>query len=106
MWARVLIGVCGLAWGAAARADQTNTQLITHVLYNGTADYAFFIGTGPWAATGCSAFYAQLPNTQPGKKELLAIIMTAYSLGKRVSFQGSCNSNPTYFDIFYVTVSD
>jgi hypothetical protein len=95
-----------LLWSVQAWAVQTNTQLITNFLYSGDWDFAFFVGQGPWVATGCSATYAQISNTQPGKDKLLAVVMMAYASGKRVTFQGTCNVNPTYFDITYVTVTD
>jgi hypothetical protein len=85
---------------------QSNTQLITHILYNGSIDFAFFIGTGPWTAQGCSSTYAQIHSNVPGKDKLLAVAMMAYASGKKVSFYGDCNTNPAYFDVMYITVSD
>jgi hypothetical protein len=88
-------------------AAQTNVQLITHVLYDGNTDYAYFVGQGVWVSQGCSSFYATIPGTQPGKQQLLALATAAYAAGKRVSFYGECQANnPNYFHVTYITVQD
>lgn len=100
--AATLLGTLG---AVPAFADQTNAQPITQVLYNGTSDYTFFIGTGSWTATGCSAYYAQVLPNLLGKDKLIAIALEAYALGKQVQFQGTCDSQAGYFDVTYITVS-
>lgn len=58
-----MLALLGAVVSSPSRADQTNSQPISQVLYSGTADYLFFIGTGGWVATGCNAYYVQvLPN--------------------------------------------
>ena len=95
------------AFSGPALADQTIVQGVTHVLYNGTADSAFVVGTARWGAAGCNPYYVEIAPTQAGRDKLLAIILAAQAGGRRLSFQGTCNvSNPDYFSAYYVTIQD
>ena len=89
-------------------ADTTIAQPVKQVLYDGNADYAYFIGQAGWTTTNnsCSPYYAQIPASVTQRTKLLSVIMTAYAMGKKVQFSGTCDSNPSYFDVTYVTISD
>ena len=102
---RHLIALLTAVAAAPCFADATNSQLISQVLYNGSADYLFFIGTGNWVAAGCNAYYVQVLSTVTGANKILSIALTAYALGKNVQFYGSCDSQAGYFDATYIVVS-
>ena len=89
---KFLVGCALLIAPLAASADEvTVTQPIVELRYNGSADYAFFIGPAGWAAPSCpTAYYAQLPASQAGRDKLLAQMTVAYMAGKRVTFYGLC----------------
>jgi hypothetical protein len=89
-----------------AHADSTIAQPITRVPYNGNADYAYFVGAAGWGANGCNSYYVQITNGVPGRDKLLAIALAAHAAGKRVQFEGSCDSSPSYFDAYYIIVTD
>ena len=99
------LALFGAIVSTPSRADQTNSQPISQVLYSGTADYLFFIGTAGWVATGCSAYYVQVLPNLLGKDKIMAIALAAYAAGKNVQFQGTCDSQAGYFDATYITVS-
>ena len=103
-----LVGCALLIAPLVASADEvTVTQPIVELRYNGSADYAFFIGPAGWAAPSCpTAYYAQIPASQAGRDKLLALVMAAYLAGKRVAFQGLCGSVAGYFNVSYVIVMD
>jgi hypothetical protein len=101
----VLVAI--LAMVGPVFAGTTNAQIITHVLYDGDADYAYFVGQSSWTTPeGCSSYYATLAGTQPGKEKLLAIVLAAHAAGRRVSFRGDCTGHPNYLHLTYVTVTD
>jgi hypothetical protein len=100
-----LIIFLGMAAAVPALADSTNSQPISQVLYNGTADYLFVIGTGSWVASGCSAYYIQITPSVGGANKILSIAMAAYAMGKNVQFYGTCDAQAGYFDAYYIVVS-
>jgi len=104
-WIRVAVALLGTLGAVPSFADQTNAQPLTQVLYNGSSDYIFFIGTGSWTATSCNAYYVQVLPNLLGKDKLIAIALEAYALGKSVQFQGTCDSQSGYFDATYIIVS-
>jgi hypothetical protein len=89
-----------------AIAENTISQPISHVIYDGTADFLYVVGSGTWGAPSCaSAYYVQVTAAVPGRKQLLAAVLAAHTAGRAVSFQGSCSSTaPNYFNATYITV--
>lgn len=87
--------------------EYTVTQKVSQFIYNANADYVFIKGAAPWGAPSCpTATYAQVQNFVLGRRQLLAIILAADLASKRVTFQGSCDAAPGYFNINYVTIED
>jgi hypothetical protein len=82
----------------------TDVRNIAQVRYMANADYFFVVGLSRWGGDACNALYAQVRADQQGKEKLLAIILAAFTAGKRIQFYGECNSNPDYFDVNYVVV--
>ena len=76
-------------------ADQTITQSITQVRYDGVADYLYFIGSTNWIATGCNPYYVDVTVGVAGRDKILAIAPAAFAVGKTVQFLGTCNPNMT-----------
>jgi hypothetical protein len=91
-----MLAMLGAVFSSPSRADATNSQPISQVLYSGTADYLFFIGTGSWVAAGCNAYYVQVLPNLLGKAKIMAIALAAYASGKNVQFQGTCDSQAGY----------
>ena len=87
--------------------EYTVTQKVSQFRYDANADYVFIKGAAPWGAPSCpSATYAQVQNFVSGRRQLLAIVLAANLASKRVTFQGSCDAAPGYFNINYVTIED
>lgn len=91
--------------GPAWCDEVTIEQPIVELRYNANADYAFFVGASTWGAPSCpNAYYAQVPASVAGRKQLLALATAAKLSGTKVSFQGSCSSDPLYFNAYYIVV--
>ena len=102
-------GVLAIAIGSSnvLANEYTVTQKISQLIYNANADYVFLRGPSPWGAPSCpNATYSQVQNSVLGRKQLLAILLAANLASKRVTFQGSCDAAPGYFNIYYVIVED
>ena len=101
------LSIVPLLLSTAALADEwTITQPITHTVYNGGSDLLFFTSDAKWGAPSCpNATYVKIPNTVTGKDKLLAIGMMAHASGKTVSFLGTCDSDPAYFNAYYIIVN-
>jgi hypothetical protein len=102
-----MVAVLGsLVCSAPARAAEvTIGQPITQLLYNGDADYTFFVGANRWGAPSCpNAYYAQLTPAVLGRKQMLAIALAAKQSGATVLFQGACSSDANYFNVTYIIV--
>jgi hypothetical protein len=104
---RVLLAIAlfGASCATPTFADQTNSQPIAQVLYNGSVDYLFIVGSSSWVATSCNATYIQILPGVSGKDKMMAIALAAYMAGKSVQFQGTCDATPGYFDATYITVT-
>ena len=100
-----VLALLGTLFALPALADQTNSQPIAQVLYNGAADYTFLIGPASWVATSCTAYYVQVLPSVLGKDKIMAIALAAYVAGKNVQFQGTCDTQAGYFDATYITVT-
>jgi hypothetical protein len=87
-----------------ALAENTISQPISQFLYDGSADYAYFIGLGSWG-TSCNATYVQITTGVPFRDKLFAAALAAYAAGKTVTFQGTCSTQTGYFNATYITVS-
>ena len=86
-------------------AESTISQPISRVLYDGAADYLYFVGSNAWGSPSCpNATYIQVTASVPGRKQIFAAALAAHAAGKVVRFQGVCNSNTNYFDATYIDV--
>jgi hypothetical protein len=89
----------------AAAVEQTVSQSISRVLYDGASDYLYVVGAGNWGASSCpNAYYVQVPATVPGRKQLMAAVLAAKAAGQSVQFQGTCGTHPNYFDATYILI--
>jgi hypothetical protein len=98
------LALLGAIISLPALAENTNSQQISQFLYDGSADYAYFIGLGSWG-TSCNATYVQITAGVPFKDKLFAAALAAYAAGKTVTFQGTCSTQTGYFNATYITVS-
>jgi hypothetical protein len=108
-WLSLMAGVLSTACTiASAQTNQTTEALVVKsVIYNASASWAYFTAGRGWGASGCpNATYVQIHSGLPGRKELLAVVLMAKAQGQRVWFNGTCSSDPNYFDAFYVAVVD
>lgn len=88
-----------------ALAVTTNTQPVKSVLFDGSANYIYVTAANTWGADGCAnAQYVQITSAVPGFKQLYAAILAAQATGKTVRFQGTCATNPNYFEATYIEV--
>ncbi len=86
-------------------AEETITQTIGPINFNGETNVAFFRGNLKWAAPGCpNATYVQILSSVAGRKELLSIALAAKMANKPVRFWGVCNADKDYFDAMYIIV--
>lgn len=98
---RLLVGV--LSAMPCALPAGTITQPITDIQYNASSGVTYFVGPTRWGDPECaSATYVRIAPDLLGRKEMLAIALTAKAFGTPVRFSGSCNPDPRYFDAFYV----
>lgn len=86
-------------------AEETITQTIGPINFNGEINVAFFRGNLKWGAPGCpNATYVQILSSVAGRKELLSIALAAKMANKPVRFWGACNADKDYFDAMYIVV--
>jgi hypothetical protein len=93
-------------FASVALADQTNTQAIKQLRFNGDNDYFYVQGQAGWSATSCNPLFVVIHPWLSKRDKIFAMITAAHMAGKRVSFVGNCNTDPTYFDATYVIVED
>lgn len=94
-----------LLFSSISYADETITQTIGPINYNGEINVAFFRGNLKWGAPSCpNATYVQILSSVPGRKELLSIALAAKMANKPVKFWGTCNADKDYFDAMYIIV--
>jgi hypothetical protein len=103
----MLVGACFVT--TAAYADSTISQTVSKMHYNEVANVAYVVGAGKWSgAASCpNATYITInpvAANPTGINQMLSIILAAQFAGKKVSFIGSCDTNPDYFIGFYVVV--
>jgi hypothetical protein len=87
-----------------ALGEITISQPISQSFYDGSADYAYFIGLGSWG-TSCNATYVQITTGVQFRNKLFVAALAAYAAGETVTFQGTCSSQTGYFNATYITVS-
>ena len=104
---KFLLPICFTLFSSVAFAGITQSQKIGQVLYNAEIDYSYFIGEAKWKEeNGCSgATYVRIKSNLPGKKEILSIALSAHMASKNVRFRGNCDSDPDYYDAFYIIVN-
>lgn len=89
-------------------ADVTKKSKISQVLYNGNADYTFFVSESGWDVKDsggnilCQPYYVQITNGVQGRDKILSVGLAAKMAGATVDFLGECNSDPTYFNAHYI----
>ncbi len=88
-----------------AYAETTIFQNIGPINFNGSINSAFFRGDQKWGSVSCpNAKYVQVKSDVSGRKEILSIALSAKMAKKRVQFWGACDTDPNYFNAFYIVV--
>ncbi len=98
----VILGVSGFVY--ADNTSQTG-QSISTVQYDGAAKNLYFRSEeGKWISGGCQSTYVWVKADVEGQKEILSLGLAAKMAGKKVWFYGACNSDPNYFEAYYIVV--
>lgn len=102
---KVLFFISIFMFSSYAYCEETISQLIGPVNFNGSESTSFYRGASKWGAPSCpNATYVQVRSNVPGYKEILSIALAAKMAGKKVQFWGSCDTDPNYFTAFYVVI--
>jgi hypothetical protein len=98
---------CLCIFGNYAKAAETSaSQPIVQLLYNANSDTAYLTSANGWGAPSCpKATYAEIVPSLTGRKQILAIALSAKTTGAIVTLHGTCNAGDlNYFAIHYITV--
>lgn len=107
---KFLLSILILIVANTVSADATKKSKIKRVLYNGQADYTFFISESGWDASDsegnvlCTPYYVQVTSGVLGRDKLLSLGLAAKMAGMEVDFIGECDANPNYFNAHYIRV--
>jgi hypothetical protein len=106
------IGALFCATGAIAQASTTSALVGNIQSLSSSPNTYYFTIAAPatrWTVNGGSGCtspeFVYLNSTQNGYRDLLATVMLAKALGKRIAFIGNC-SGTDYFNTHYVILVD
>ena len=107
---RVFIAGLLLLTSIVSFADVTKKSTIRQVLYNGNADFLWFVSDTGWDVLDrdgnilCRPYYVQVKSSVAGRDKILSIGLAAKMARSEVDFIGECSADPAYFDAFYIRV--
>ncbi len=107
---RYILGIILIGLSVLSSADTTRKSMIKMVLYNGTADYLWFISDTGWDVTDgdgnvlCTPYYVQVTSSVAGRDKIMSIGLAAKMARSEVDFIGECSTNPSYFNAYYIRV--
>lgn len=71
----------------SAAAETTISQPIVQLRYSGNWDITYFVGPARWGSACCpNALHAQVLFSNSGRKQLLAVALSAKAAGSKVNF--------------------
>ena len=107
---RCILGVALIALSAFSFSGTTKKSTIKIVLYNGTADYLWFVSDTGWNVTDgdgnilCTPYYVQITSSVAGRDKIMSMGLAAKMTKSEVDFIGECATDPSYFNAYYIRV--